>query len=82
MRDFRRVQDTNSERWSAQLHAEYKRVLSQREILVELSEIALGSVASPPPLAHLRFRAFPRRTAPTAVALLGILSNTAHYAER
>lgn len=44
LRDFRRMSDQAAEPWSPGLHAEYKRALSQREVLLELQEFAPGSL--------------------------------------
>ena len=56
MRDFRRLGDAGGMHWSAQLHAEFKRALSQREVLVELAEIAPDSVGALRPAPRLRVR--------------------------
>jgi Zn-dependent peptidase ImmA (M78 family)/DNA-binding XRE family transcriptional regulator len=47
MRDFRRIDGLTSPAWSPRLHAEYKRASSQREVMMELAEIAPFAVASP-----------------------------------
>jgi len=47
MRDFRRLQALAGPAWSPRLHVEYKRATSQREVMLELAEIAPFSVSSP-----------------------------------
>ena len=47
MRDFRRLRADAGPAWSPRLHAEYKRAMSQREVMLELLEVSPGSV--PPP---------------------------------
>jgi Zn-dependent peptidase ImmA (M78 family)/transcriptional regulator with XRE-family HTH domain len=44
MRDFRRLEPMAGPAWSPRLHAEYKRALSQREVMLELAEVAPASV--------------------------------------
>ncbi|MDT0388276.1 XRE family transcriptional regulator [Streptomyces dubilierae] len=46
LRDFRRTGEPGDLSWSPALHAEYKRALSQREVLLELSELSPASVVS------------------------------------
>ncbi|MFD3836859.1 ImmA/IrrE family metallo-endopeptidase [Streptomyces sp. NPDC058642] len=46
LRDFRRTGETADLSWSPALHAEYKRALSQREVVIELSELSPSSVIS------------------------------------
>lgn len=48
MRDFRRVTGTDAGAWSPALHAEFKRALSQREVFLEISELAPDAVAATP----------------------------------
>jgi Zn-dependent peptidase ImmA (M78 family) len=45
LRDFRRTGDEGQPKWSPALHAEYKRALSQREVLLELAELSPGSLS-------------------------------------
>jgi hypothetical protein len=40
LRDFRRAAEARGREWSPELHAEYKRGLSQREVFLELAELA------------------------------------------
>ncbi|MFG2790002.1 ImmA/IrrE family metallo-endopeptidase [Streptomyces sp. NPDC048419] len=44
LRDFRRTGEAADLSWSPALHAEYKRALSQREVVLELSELSPSSV--------------------------------------
>lgn len=44
LRDFRRLSDGGSKAWSPSLHGEFKRALSQREVFLELSDLAPGVV--------------------------------------
>jgi Zn-dependent peptidase ImmA (M78 family) len=44
LRDFRRTSDQTTEPWSPALHAEYKRAVSQREVLLELEEFSPSSL--------------------------------------
>jgi Zn-dependent peptidase ImmA (M78 family) len=44
LRDFRRTGDQQERRWSPALHAEYKRALTQREVLLEIEEFSPGSL--------------------------------------
>ena len=44
LRDFRRVSGAKEGTWSPALHSEFKRSLSQREVFLELSELAPGAV--------------------------------------
>jgi len=53
MRDFRRLEPLAGPAWSPRLHAEYKRALSQREVMLELAEIAPASVPPPTELPSL-----------------------------
>ena len=46
MRDFRRLDLRAGRDWSPNLHAEYRRALSQREVLLELAELSPSSVSS------------------------------------
>lgn len=49
LRDFRRLPtagEPTRPSWSPQLHSEFRRALSQREVFLELSELAPGSVPS------------------------------------
>jgi len=43
MKDFRRMGKAGDE-WSPELHVEFKRAMSQRDVMIELSEVAPGSV--------------------------------------
>jgi len=47
MRDFRRIETLAGPAWSPRLHVEYKRASSQREVMMELAEIAPFSIPSP-----------------------------------
>lgn len=47
MRDFRSIEPLAGPAWSPRLHVEYKRASSQREVMMELAEIAPFSVPSP-----------------------------------
>jgi Zn-dependent peptidase ImmA (M78 family)/transcriptional regulator with XRE-family HTH domain len=47
IRDFRRTGQAGDD-WSPALHGEFKRALSQREVIIELSEIAPASVPASP----------------------------------
>lgn len=47
MRDFRSIEPLAGPAWSPRLHVEYKRASSQREVMMELAEIAPVSVSSP-----------------------------------
>ncbi len=47
MRDFRRVDLAAGHEWSPRLHTEYRRALSQREVMLELAEVSPGSLAAP-----------------------------------
>lgn len=52
MRDFRRLPDTTEVEWSPQLHVEYRRAQHQREVAIDLREIAgeePATVAVPDP---------------------------------
>ncbi|MEW1577218.1 XRE family transcriptional regulator [Streptomyces microflavus] len=44
LRDFRRVTGASAPSWSPALHAEYKRALTQREVLQEIGEISPASL--------------------------------------
>lgn len=44
LRDFRRAVGARGRDWSPELHAEYKRALSQREVFLELAEVAPAAV--------------------------------------
>lgn len=44
LRDFRRTGETGQPQWSPALHAEYKRALSQREVVLELAELSPASL--------------------------------------
>ena len=47
MRDFRRTGSEGPPAWSPALHSEFKRALSQREVLLELAELAPATVTDP-----------------------------------
>jgi Zn-dependent peptidase ImmA (M78 family)/DNA-binding XRE family transcriptional regulator len=47
LRDFRRPPSGAQAEWSPALHAEFKRALSQREVFLELAELAPASVPQP-----------------------------------
>jgi len=47
MHDFRRLDLAAGHEWSPRLHAEYKRALSQREVLLELAEVSPASLPTP-----------------------------------
>ncbi len=68
MRDFRRLGAAGGAPWSVRLHAEYKRAISQREVLLELAELAPESLHSPAAQARLRIR--PNVDAETAGRML------------
>lgn len=53
MRDFRRVALLTGPAWSPQLHAEYRRALSQREVMLELAEVSPASVSASPDPPHI-----------------------------
>ncbi|KPI17260.1 protein of unknown function DUF955 [Actinobacteria bacterium OK074] len=44
LRDFRRTGEQVAHKWSPALHVEYKRAMSQREVLLELAEISPSSL--------------------------------------
>lgn len=46
MRDFRRLDLWTGREWTPTLHAEYRRALSQREVLLELADLSPSSVPS------------------------------------
>lgn len=49
LRDFRRPGDNGrDQRWSPALHAEFKRAISQRDVMLELAEVSPSSI--PPPV--------------------------------
>jgi Zn-dependent peptidase ImmA (M78 family)/transcriptional regulator with XRE-family HTH domain len=45
LRDFRRTGEPGSHEWSPALHAEFKRALTQREVMLELAELAPASLS-------------------------------------
>lgn len=45
LRDFRHLSGQGGKAWSPALHSEFKRALSQREVFLELNELAPGAVA-------------------------------------
>ena len=47
LRDFRRTGSEGPPAWSPALHSEFKRALSQREVLLELAELAPATVTDP-----------------------------------
>jgi Zn-dependent peptidase ImmA (M78 family)/DNA-binding XRE family transcriptional regulator len=47
MHDFRRADLTAGHEWSPRLHTEYRRALSQREVMLELAEVSPGSLTAP-----------------------------------
>jgi transcriptional regulator with XRE-family HTH domain len=44
LRDFRRTGDSAGRAWSPALHAEFKRAVTQHEVILELAEIAPASL--------------------------------------
>ncbi|MEW2522329.1 XRE family transcriptional regulator [Actinacidiphila alni] len=44
LRDFRRITEASNPSWSPALHAEYKRALTQRDVLQEIGEISPASL--------------------------------------
>ena len=52
LRDFRRIGDDDMSVWSPALHSEFKRALTQREVILELAELAPSSL----PAESRRFR--------------------------
>lgn len=42
--NYRKLKDEEASQWSPVLHAEYKRALSQREVIIELGEVSPDSV--------------------------------------
>jgi Zn-dependent peptidase ImmA (M78 family)/transcriptional regulator with XRE-family HTH domain len=52
LRDFRRLGDVATVEWSPALHSEFKRALTQREVLLELAELAPATL----PDSHLDLR--------------------------
>lgn len=61
MRDFRRLEPLAGPAWSPRLHAEYKRALSQREVMLELAEVAPASVSPTAELPQITPSADPER---------------------
>lgn len=54
LRDFRAPSGSSSSSgWSPELHAEYRRAVSQREVFLELAELAPGAVTPGKPTLHL-----------------------------
>lgn len=46
IKDFRKVVDSEAAPWSPSLHSEFKRAMSQREILLELADLSPESVSN------------------------------------
>lgn len=53
LRDFRSLPTTEASEWSPELHAEYRRVLEQREVVLELAELTEGVIPEVRELPHL-----------------------------
>jgi len=59
MRDFRSIELSTGPAWSPRLHTEYKRALSQREVMLELLEVSPASVPSPVAFPQMSVREAP-----------------------
>ncbi len=47
LKDFRRMAEQTDRSWSPALHAEIKRAISQREVILELAELSPASIQAP-----------------------------------
>lgn len=72
MRDFRRLEPMAGPSWTPRLHAEYKRALSQREVMLELAEVSPASVPTAVDLPAIRLDEDPERAANRLRSTLGL----------
>lgn len=72
LRDFRTGQGTEEVEWSPELHAEYKRALSQREVFLELSELAAESLPESKALPEISMADSPEAAAQEIRTALGL----------
>ena len=72
MRDFRRLEPMAGPAWTPRLHAEYKRALSQREVMLELAEVSPASVPTAVDLPAIRVDEDPERAANRLRSTLGL----------
>ncbi|MEU7691214.1 ImmA/IrrE family metallo-endopeptidase [Microbispora sp. SCL1-1] len=72
LRDFRRLQVAQGTQWSVAMHAEFKRAITQREVFLELAEIASSSVIATDPLPAVSTRQGAEEVATALRAYLGV----------
>jgi Zn-dependent peptidase ImmA (M78 family)/transcriptional regulator with XRE-family HTH domain len=72
VRDFRRMPTDEAQDWSPALRGEFRRALSQREVFLELAELASGSIQETHDLLRLDPRSDPEAAADSLRGTLGV----------